>query len=186
MKGDHSHGEPRLPLRQQPPTRADGMSTPLFLSLNSVAIASEIRGAQHSVCYAAPGIQPDPANAMAELARRIDPEFITVCLDFDENVMRMGFGDLVAVKTLRDAGIVVNSAPGLRTGGSTPTQLQDCLRQLHLPTFRENCHAQAVLADREGVSFAQYLLHLCEMALTDRRERRIQRRRNASKPWRRR
>ena len=99
-----------------PATRADGMSTPLFLSLNSVAIASEIRGARHSVCYAAPGIQPDPANAMAELARRIDPEFITVCLDFDENVMRMGFGDLVAVKTLRDAGIVVNSAPGLRTG----------------------------------------------------------------------
>jgi hypothetical protein len=35
--------------------------------------------------------------------------------------------------------------------GSIATQLQDCLRQLHLPTFRENCHAQAVLADREGV-----------------------------------
>ena len=65
--------------------------------------------------------------------------------------------------------------------GSVPTQLQDSLRQLHLPTIRENCHAQAVLADREGVSFAQYLLHLCEMELTDRRERRIQRRRNASK-----
>ena len=30
--------------------------------------------------------------------------------------MRMGFGDLAAVKTLRDAGIVVNSTPGLRTG----------------------------------------------------------------------
>jgi len=28
----------------------------------------------------------------------------------------MGFGDLAAVKTLRDAGIVVNSTPGLRTG----------------------------------------------------------------------
>ena len=30
------------------------MSTPLFLSLNSAAIASEIQAAQHSVCYAAP------------------------------------------------------------------------------------------------------------------------------------
>jgi hypothetical protein len=28
----------------------------------------------------------------------------------------MGFGDLAAVKTLRDASIVVNSTPGLRTG----------------------------------------------------------------------
>ena len=53
---------------------------------------------------------------MAELARRLDPEFITVCLDFDERVMRMGFGELAAVKTLRDAGIVVNSTSGLRTG----------------------------------------------------------------------
>jgi hypothetical protein len=30
--------------------------------------------------------------------------------------MRMGFGELAAVKTLRDAGIVVNSTSGLRTG----------------------------------------------------------------------
>ena len=38
-----------------------------------------------------------------------------------------------------------------------------------------------MLADREGASFAQYLLTLCEMELTDRCERRIQRRRNTSK-----
>jgi hypothetical protein len=87
-----------------------------FRSLDSAAIANDIRKAQHSVCYAAPGIQRDPANAMAELTRRLDPEFITVCLDFDERVMRMGFGELAAVRTLRDAGIVVNSTSGLRTG----------------------------------------------------------------------
>ena len=92
------------------------MSEPLFRSLDSAAIANDIRKAQHSVCYAAPGIQPEPANAMAESARRLDPEFITVCLDFDERVMRMGFGSLAAVKTLRGAGIVVNSTSGLRTG----------------------------------------------------------------------
>lgn len=90
--------------------------TALFRSLDSAAIASDIRKAQESVCYAAPGIQQEPATAMAELAQRIGPEFITVCLDFDERVMRMGFGDLAAVKTLRDAGIVVSSTSGLRTG----------------------------------------------------------------------
>jgi hypothetical protein len=92
------------------------MTEALFRSLDFAAIAGDIREAQHSVCYAAPGIQQEPAKAMAELARRIGPELITVCLDFDERVMRMGFGDLAAVKTLRDAGIVVNSSPGLRTG----------------------------------------------------------------------
>jgi hypothetical protein len=92
------------------------MTAPLFRSLDSAAMAKDIRAAQHSVCYAAPGIQDAPAKAMAEVAERIGPELITVCLDFDERVMRMGFGDLAAVKSLRDAGIVVNSTPGLRTG----------------------------------------------------------------------
>lgn len=92
------------------------MTEAMFRSLDTAAIASDIRKARHSVCYAAPGIQPEPANALAELAQRIGPELITVCLDFDERVMRMGFGDLAAVKTLRAAGIVVNSTHGLRTG----------------------------------------------------------------------
>jgi hypothetical protein len=91
------------------------MNDALFRSLDSKAIANMIRNAKCSVCYAAPGIQQQPANAMAELARRIGPELLTVSLDFDERVMRMGFGDIAAVKTLRDIGIVVSTA-GLRTG----------------------------------------------------------------------
>ena len=53
---------------------------------------------------------------MAEVAARIGPKLISVCLDFDERVVRMGFGELAAVRVLRDAGIAVSSASGLRTG----------------------------------------------------------------------
>ena len=49
------------------------MSEPLFRSLDSAAIANDIRKAQHSVCYAAPGIQREPANAMAEVAKQDRP-----------------------------------------------------------------------------------------------------------------
>jgi len=35
---------------------------------------------------------------------------------FDERVMRMGFGELAAVKTLRESGIKVSTVPGWRTG----------------------------------------------------------------------
>lgn len=91
-------------------------SEALFSNLNSSAIAEAIRAAKHSVCYAAPGIQIEPAEAMEEVASRIGPELITVCLDFDERVLRMGFGDLAAVMKLREAGIAVTSTPGLRTG----------------------------------------------------------------------
>jgi hypothetical protein len=92
------------------------MTDPLFLSLDSSRIAYEMMGAERGVCYAAPGIQREPADALAVLAGKIGPELITVCLDFDERVMRMGFGELEAVKTLREAGIDVRSTPGLRTG----------------------------------------------------------------------
>ena len=92
------------------------MTAALFCSLDSASIASAIRAAEHSVCYAAPGIQIEPAKAMLDVAAAIGPDLITVFLDFDERVMRMGFGDLSAVKSLRDTGILVNSTPGLRTG----------------------------------------------------------------------
>jgi len=90
-------------------------SNTLFCHLTSARIAELIRGVKVSVCFAGPGIQLGPANALAEIAGRIGPEMLSVSLDFDENVMRMGYGDLEAVKRLKDAGIIVNHTPGLRS-----------------------------------------------------------------------
>ena len=87
----------------------------LFCSLSSVRIAEMVRTAQHAVCYAGPGIQPDVAQAMAETAQRLGPEMMTVSVDFDDRVMRMGYGDVGAVKLLLESGIGVQSSPGLRT-----------------------------------------------------------------------
>lgn len=87
----------------------------LFCHLSSAGIAALIRSAEGSVCYAGPGIQQEPAQAMVEMAGRIGPELVTVSLDFDERVMRMGYGDITAVQALREAGIVINSSPGLRS-----------------------------------------------------------------------
>ena len=87
----------------------------LFCTLNSADIARVIRGATKAVCYAGPGIQSDVAQAMVEVGGRLGPEMLTVCLDFDEHVMRMGYGEIGAVKLLRDTGISVHSALGMRT-----------------------------------------------------------------------
>ena len=64
------------------------MTRPLYLSLDSAAIAREVSRAKRSVCYAAPGILQDPADGIANLARRIGLELSTVYLDFGERVMR--------------------------------------------------------------------------------------------------
>jgi len=92
------------------------MSDSLFQSLNFADMAYVISKARHSVCYAAPGIHIEVANEIAEVARRLGPELITVCLDFDEHVFRMGFGEFAAVGILRDLGINISSTKGLRTG----------------------------------------------------------------------
>jgi hypothetical protein len=89
--------------------------THLFCHLDSQDIADLIRSAQRFVCYAGPGVQKAPAQAMAKVAARIGVEMVTVALDFDERVMRMGFGDMEAVKALRSAGIMVSDASGMRT-----------------------------------------------------------------------
>jgi hypothetical protein len=65
-------------------------SDALFCTLEPADIAGLIRGAQRLVCYAAPGVQPDVAKAMVDTGARLGPELLTVCLDFDERVMRMG------------------------------------------------------------------------------------------------
>ena len=88
----------------------------LFCALASSGMADFVRQARSSVCFAGPGIQVVVAQAIADVASHLGPEMITVCLDFDERVMRMGYGDIQAVELLRRAGIAVRSAPGMRTG----------------------------------------------------------------------
>ena len=61
----------------------------LFCLLSSQRIAELIRIAQQAVCYTVPGIRSEMAQAMVETASRLGPEMLTVCLDFDERVMRM-------------------------------------------------------------------------------------------------
>ena len=87
----------------------------LFCSLTPSRLAELVRSAQQAVCYAGPGIQLDLAQAMVEVAGRVGKEMLTVSLDFDDRVMRMGYGNVDAVKRLLDAGIAVQSSPGLRT-----------------------------------------------------------------------
>ena len=86
-----------------------------FGHLSSKRIAEIIDKAEGPICYAGPGVQCEPALAMVSAAGRLGPEMLTVWIDFDERVMRMGYGDIKAVNLLRGAGITVQHATGLRS-----------------------------------------------------------------------
>lgn len=85
-----------------------------FCNLSSDRIEKIIERSEEYVCYVAPGIRSGPAAALKNAAERLGKDMVVVWIDFDEHVMRMGYGEIEAVKILQDAGITVNHAPALR------------------------------------------------------------------------
>jgi hypothetical protein len=92
------------------------MNSPaLFTVLNSKRIAALVGAAQRRVCYAAPGLQLPVAEALCAVASHLPREVVTVSVDLDERVMRMGYGDLAAIQRLQAANVLIRNSPGLRT-----------------------------------------------------------------------
>lgn len=85
-----------------------------FCNLSSDRIEKIIESSNEYVCYVAPGIRSGPAAGLKNAAERLGKDMVVVWIDFDEHVMRMGYGEIEAVKILQDAGITVNHAPALR------------------------------------------------------------------------
>ena len=90
-------------------------SNELFCHMSSKRIADLVRNAKGPICYAGPGIQLEPAKAMAEAVERIGRDQLILVLDFDERVMRMGYGDMEAVRILEKSGVVIHHSAGLRS-----------------------------------------------------------------------
>lgn len=92
------------------------MRETFFQHINSEVLCEIIAQTKKSLCYAAPGIQKIPAAEIVTLSKNIGPELISVFLDIDENVLRMGYGTLEAINLLRDSGITIQHISGLRNG----------------------------------------------------------------------
>ena len=88
----------------------------LYCLLTSAKMAELIERAEQRVCFVGPGLQKAPALAMEAVASQIGPHRLAVSVDFNERVFRLGWGDVDAVKILRDAGIRVGDSRGLRSG----------------------------------------------------------------------
>ena len=92
------------------------MREEFFQHINYEVLCEIIAQTKTSLCYAAPGIQEITAIEIVALSKNIGPELISVFLDIDENVLRMGYGTLEAIKLLQDNGITIQHISGLRNG----------------------------------------------------------------------
>lgn len=92
------------------------MEENFFKQINTGSLVELISKAEYSLCYAAPGLQPAVAKAIVELAKRISPDLVQIFLDVNEDVLRMGYGEVASINLLKDAGVQVKHMPGLRNG----------------------------------------------------------------------
>lgn len=88
----------------------------VFTSISSKQIAARIGRARHRVLLAAPGIRGPVADALIAFNLRPGAATPAVILDCNEEVCRVGFGEVAAVKALVRADIPVRQCAGLRIG----------------------------------------------------------------------
>jgi len=86
----------------------------IFCALNAKGMAARIRSAKRRICYAAPGLQLAVAEAIREAHKKLPTIAVTASIDFDERVMRMGYGNIESIRLLNEASVPVMNSPGLR------------------------------------------------------------------------
>lgn len=91
-----------------------------FCAVDDARLVDLIDGAQERVVFIAPGLELTVAQALGKRLGDVGGIDITVILDADEDVCRIGYGDIRALQYLHamvnEAGFALRSQPGLRVG----------------------------------------------------------------------
>lgn len=89
---------------------------PLFATLTTEQICSEIDAVGRHVILAAPGIGMPVAEALLRASQRLSKGAVQVVLDVSPSVARLGYGEYAAIEKLVAVGIPVHQHVGLRIG----------------------------------------------------------------------
>ena len=91
---------------------------PAIQEITDVLLIEAINSAKQRVVMIAPGVWPPLANAIAEAWERLDRDRVTVILDVDPEICRIGYGSLEGLKILQAAatahGEALAEEPGIR------------------------------------------------------------------------
>ncbi len=94
------------------------MST--FIAVDDTALIGLIRAARRRIVFVSPGLSVAVAQALGQRLDEIDTLELTVVLDPDEEVCRIGYGELPALQHLHALagrkGYYLRAQPGLRVG----------------------------------------------------------------------
>ncbi len=88
----------------------------VFVSISDSRIAALIDASASRVVFAAPGVRMSTAGALGRAVQRLGHENVVIVVDCNEEVFRLGYGQLDAILHLREAGCRVRQSVGLRVG----------------------------------------------------------------------
>ncbi len=91
-----------------------------FCAVDDAALVKMIGAAKHRIVFIAPGLNLKVADALGKRFEEMDNLDVTVVLDPDEDVCRIGYGEVAALVRLhalaQETGFWLKSQPGLRVG----------------------------------------------------------------------
>lgn len=88
----------------------------VFLNINPKFLADTIHSAHSRVIYVSPGLDEVIASALINISKKIGVDNVSVLLDVSESVLRYGYGNIDGITLLKENGISIKAADGLRIG----------------------------------------------------------------------
>lgn len=88
----------------------------VFTAMSARRMAWLAQSAQRRIMACLPAIRKTAAEAICDAVQRLGASQVHVVVDCDEEVYRLGYGDIEAVHALREAGVNVRQSSGLRIG----------------------------------------------------------------------
>lgn len=96
------------------------MSSQAFCVIDDARLVEMISASTEQVAYVAPGVSEEVAVALVDAVRRLPEGRVSLVLDADPEICRMGYGTAGGLRRLRDEakanGVLVGSQTGLRIG----------------------------------------------------------------------
>lgn len=88
----------------------------IFTAMSDYKAADLIAAAKRRAILAAPMLREKTAQALVAARAQLGSDSVRIVVDCDEEVFRLGYGDIRTFQLLRDAGCVVQQSAGLRIG----------------------------------------------------------------------
>src|SRR5881227_2541034 len=89
-------------------------------NVNDETLRAQILSTKRRVMLLAPGVSETVADALRKAMQRLGPEGVSVILDVDSEVCRLGYGTMAGLAVLQQAATATKSLirhqPGVRIG----------------------------------------------------------------------